>query len=59
MELTVIGPVAEVVVFGLVVTFVQYLIKGSRSPWPLWQWLGDAFWTACMAWIILFGLIKL
>lgn len=59
MQVTLILPVVEAIVFGLVVSAVELLIGGSGNPWPMRQWLARTWVYACFCWIILFGLIKL
>lgn len=53
-----VGPVLISVVFGLVVAGVQLLIEGSSNPFPVRQWLGQAWRLACLCYIILYGVIK-
>lgn len=59
MELAIFGPVLISLVFGLVVAAVYYVITGPRSPWPWWPWLGMAWVLACLAYIVLFGVITI
>lgn len=59
MQVTLIVPVLEAIVFGLVVAGVELLIAGPGAPFPVRSWLSRAWVYACFCWIILFGLIKL
>ncbi len=56
MELTIIGPVLISLVFGLVVSGVEHLIRGWAGwrPWLAWAWT-----LACLCYIVLFGVIRL
>ena len=57
MQITLFVPVVISAVFGLVVSGVYYLIGGGA--FPLWRgWLALAWLLACLAYIILFGVIK-
>ena len=59
MQITFIAPVLISIVFGLVVAGVQILIEGAGSPFPVRHWLAQAWRLACLAYIILFGIIRL
>ena len=48
----------EACLFGAVFSFLFHLIIGPGSPWPWRSWLAGAVVLAGLAWIILFGLVK-
>lgn len=55
MQFTLIQPAVISILFGLVVAGV-YILIGTA---PLWrQWLAYAWVLACLAFIVLFGVIK-
>lgn len=55
MELTFVQPAVIAIVFGLVVAGV-YILIGTTPTWR--QWLAYAWVLACLAFIILFGVIR-
>ncbi len=56
MQITFILPALIAAVFGLVVSGVYHLIEGWSTTRA---WLAGAWVLACLAYIILFGIIKL
>lgn len=57
MDIHLLAPVLESVIFGLVVSGLYYLIVGAPSPYPWRAWLGGAWVLACLCYIVLFGVI--
>lgn len=55
MDLHLVTPVLEAIVFGIVVAVVEVLIARGIPAHP---WLARAWVYACFCYIILFGLIK-
>ncbi len=55
MQITFILPAIIAAVFGLVVSGVYYLIAGWST---VRAWLAGAWVLACLAYIVLFGVIK-
>jgi hypothetical protein len=58
MDITLGTHVLTAIVFGLVFAFLRILIEGLPSPFPWRHWLGEAVVLAGLAYIILFGVVR-